>query len=103
VIEERLRLIRGFYDAMRRRDLEELQAFGRRFPDFEWRSAPDEIDHTPRLGAASALAYSRNLFELSAESETTIEAEIDLGPDRAILVVRHRMRGAEEAREAAGA
>ena len=92
--EERLRLIRGLYEAMGRRDVQVLKAFGRRFPDFEWRSAPDEVDNSPRHGAASALTYSHDLFELFAESETTIEEEIDLGPDRAILAVRHRMRGA---------
>jgi ketosteroid isomerase-like protein len=92
--EERRELIRGLYDAMNRRDVEQLQELGRRFPDFEWRSAPDEIDSDTRRGAASALAYSRNIFELFAEMETTIEEEIDLGPDQLILVVFHNVRGA---------
>ena len=92
--EERRRLVLGLYDAMNRRDIERLQELGRRFPDFEWRTAPDEIDSATRRGAASALDYSRNLLELFAEVETTIEEEVDLGPDRLILVVFHNVRGA---------
>jgi ketosteroid isomerase-like protein len=93
VNEERRTLIRGLYDAMNRRDMAELERFGRRFRDFEWRSAPDEIDSDTRQGAAS-LAYSRNIFELFAEMQTTIEEEIELGPDQLILVVFHDVRGA---------
>jgi ketosteroid isomerase-like protein len=93
VNEERRTVIRGLYDAMNRRDMEELKRLGRRFPDFEWRSAPDEIDGDTREGAAS-LAYSRNIFELFAEMQTTIEEEVELGPDQLILVVFHDVRGA---------
>jgi ketosteroid isomerase-like protein len=100
VNEERRALIRRLYDAMNRRDIGELQQFGRRFPDFEWRSAPDEIDSDTRHGAASALAYSRNIFELFAEMQTTIEEEIELGPDQLILVVFHDVRGAASGVEA---
>jgi ketosteroid isomerase-like protein len=94
VNEERRELIRRLYDAMNRRDLRELEELGGRFRDFEWRSAPDEIDSDTRRGAASALAYSRNIFELFAEMQTTIEEEIELGPDQLILVVFHDVRGA---------
>jgi ketosteroid isomerase-like protein len=94
VNEERRTVIRRLYDAMNRRDIEELQRLGSRFPDFEWRSAPDEIDSDTHRGAASALAYARSVFELFAEVHTTIEEEIDLGPDQLILVVSHDARGA---------
>jgi ketosteroid isomerase-like protein len=94
VNKERRGLIRGLYEAMNRRDVEALEQLGGRFPDFEWRSAPDEIDSATRRGAASALAYSRNIFELFAEMETTIEQEIDLGHDQIILMVFHNVRGA---------
>jgi ketosteroid isomerase-like protein len=94
VNEERRALIRGLYDAMNRRDVEELKRLGRRFPDFEWSSAPDEIDSDTRRGASSSLAYSRNIFELFADMQTTIEEEIELGPDELILVVFHDARGA---------
>ena len=92
--EERRTLIRRIYDAMNRRDIEELQRIGRRFSDFEWRSAPDEIDADTHRGAASALAYARGVFELFAEVQTTIEEEIALGPDQLILVVSHDALGA---------
>jgi ketosteroid isomerase-like protein len=94
VNEERRTLIRGLYDAMNRRDIEELERLGRRFSEFEWRSAPDEIDSDTRQGGASALAYSRSIFELFAEMQTTLEEEIELGPDQLILVVSHDARGA---------
>jgi ketosteroid isomerase-like protein len=94
VNEERRTLIRGLYDAMNRREVEALERLGRRFPHFEWRSAPDEIDSDTRRGAASALAYSRNILELFADMQTTIEEEIELGPDQLILVVFHDARGA---------
>jgi ketosteroid isomerase-like protein len=92
VNEERRTLIRGPYDAMNRRDIEELERLGRRFVEFEWRSAPGEIDSVP--GAASARAYSRSIFELFAEMQTTLEEEIELRPDQLILVVSHDGRGA---------
>jgi hypothetical protein len=69
---------RTLYDAMNRRSIEELERLGRRFAEFEWRSAPDEIDSDTRQGAASALSYSRSIF----------------GPDQPILVVSHDARGA---------
>jgi ketosteroid isomerase-like protein len=94
VNEERRTLIRRIYDAMNRRDVEELKRLGSRFPDFEWRSAPDEIDADTHRDAASALAYARGVFELFAEVQTTIEEEIALGPDQLILVVSHDARGA---------
>jgi ketosteroid isomerase-like protein len=100
VNEERRTLICRIYDAMNRRDIEELERLGRRFSDFEWRSAPDEIDSDTHRGAASALAYARSVFELFAEVQTTIEEEIELGPDQLILVVSHDARGATSGAQA---
>jgi ketosteroid isomerase-like protein len=102
VNEERRTLIRGPYDAMNRRDIEELERLGRRFSDFEWRSAPDEIDSDTHRGAASALAHASGVFELLAEVQTTIEEEIELGPDQLILVVSTTREGRQAERRPNG-
>jgi ketosteroid isomerase-like protein len=94
VSPEELELIRGLYDAMSRRDLAALRAFADANPDFEWQSSPDEPDARVRRGRESNIAYSRELFEAFEVLRTGVEEVIDLGPDAAILMVRHRVRGA---------
>jgi ketosteroid isomerase-like protein len=94
VSPEDLEQIRGLYDAMTRRDLEALRAFADANPDFEWQSSADEPDARVRHGKEPNIAYSRELFEAFELLETGVEEVIDLGPDAAILMVRHRVRGA---------
>jgi ketosteroid isomerase-like protein len=99
VSPEDVELIRGLYDAMNRRDLTALRAYADAYPDFEWQSAPDEPDSHMRRGGKQTLAYSRDLFETFDQLETEIEEVIDLGPDAAIFVVHHRVRGAASGAE----
>jgi ketosteroid isomerase-like protein len=94
VTAEELELIRGLYDAMNRRDLEALRAFVAANPDFEWQSSRDEPDPGLRRGSDPNIAYSRGLFEAFDRLETAVEEVIDLGPDAAIFMVHHRVRGA---------
>jgi ketosteroid isomerase-like protein len=91
---EHLEGIHRLYDAMNRRDIDALQALGERYPGFTWQSAEDELDTLGTLDATEALAYSRELFEIFEEVQTDILETIDLQADRAIFVVRHRVRGA---------
>ena len=91
---EDLELIRAVYDAMNRRDLEALRAFASAHPDFEWQSSAEEPEARVRRGKESNIAYSRELFEAFELMQTEVEEVIDLGPDAAILMVRHRVRGA---------
>jgi ketosteroid isomerase-like protein len=94
VKREHLEGIQHLYDAMNRRDIDGLRAFGARYPDFSWHSAADELDAPRRLDARDALAYSRELFELFDEVQTDILETIDLDAGNAIFMVRHRVRGA---------
>jgi ketosteroid isomerase-like protein len=94
VSPEDLRQIRGLYDAMNRRDLDRLRAYGEENPDFSWQSAPDEPDPGVRHGSRRAFAYSQELFETFEHLETEIKEVIDLGPEAAIFVVNNRVRGA---------
>jgi ketosteroid isomerase-like protein len=89
-----IELIRSLYDAMSRRDLEALQAFADANPDFEWQPAPDEPDPSVMRGGRSTLAYSRELFETFERLETEVRDVIVLGPEAAIFLVHHRVRGA---------
>jgi ketosteroid isomerase-like protein len=93
VSPEDLEQIRGLYDAMNRRDLEALRAFTNANPGFEWQSSADEPDTRVRRGKEPNIAYTRELFEAFELLETGVEEVIDLGPDAAILMVRHRVRG----------
>jgi ketosteroid isomerase-like protein len=95
---EDLDTIRSLYDAMNRRDLAALKSFAAENPDFEWQSAPDEPDTHVRRGG-EPLAYSRDLLETFERLETEIREVIDLGPDAAIFVVRHQVRGAASGAE----
>jgi ketosteroid isomerase-like protein len=99
VSPEDLELIRGVYDAMNRRDIEALMAYVDGNPDFHWQSAADEPEPGVRRGSRRAFAYSRELFETFDRLETEIQEVIDLGPDAAILVVLHRVRGAASGAE----
>jgi ketosteroid isomerase-like protein len=94
VSPEDLERIRDLYDAMNRRDLARLQAYADANPAFEWQSAPDEPDTGVRPGSEGALAHSRELFEAFEWQKTEIHEVIDLGPEAAIFVVHHRVRGA---------
>jgi ketosteroid isomerase-like protein len=87
---EDIELIRGLYDAMSRRDLAPLRAFSDAHPDFEWQAAPDEPDPGVRSGAER----TRELFETFDRTETDVLDVVELGPDAAIFVVHHRVRGA---------
>jgi len=93
VTPDDLEVIRNLYRAMTTRDLEALQAFAKENPGFEWQSAPDEPDTEMRRGGAP-LAYSRDLLETFDRLETEIREVIDVGPDAAIFVVHHTVRGA---------
>jgi ketosteroid isomerase-like protein len=95
VKREHLDGIRRLYDAMNRRDVEELRAFGERYPGFSWQSADDELGAPGKRQSGEALAYSRELFELFAELQTEILETVDLRDDHVIFVVCHSMRGAQ--------
>jgi ketosteroid isomerase-like protein len=94
VTREDLEQIRTLYDAMNRRDLALLREYADANPDFEWQSAPDEPDTGVRRGSERAVAYSRDLFDTFERLQTDVHEVIDLGPDAAIFMVRHRVRGA---------
>jgi ketosteroid isomerase-like protein len=94
VTAEDLEVIRGLYSAMSSRDLEALRAFADEHPDFEWQSAPDEPETDVRRGREHNVAYSRELLETFEQLETKVRDVIELGPDEAIFVVHHRVRGA---------
>jgi ketosteroid isomerase-like protein len=94
VSPEHLEDIRRLYDAMNRRDIDGLRAFGQRYPGFSWQSAEDELSSPGTLDARDALSYSRELFELFEEMQTDILETIELDPDHVIFLVRHRVRGA---------
>jgi ketosteroid isomerase-like protein len=94
VSPEDLELIRGLYAAMSTRDLGALKAFWEANPQFEWQSAPEEPDPGVRQGGEQMLAYSREIFETFEELEVEVRDVIELGPDAAIFVVHHRVRGA---------
>ena len=91
---EHLGDIRRLYDAMNRRDVDELRAFGERYPGFSWQSADDELGAPRKRESGEALAYSRELFEMFDEMQTDILETIDLGARHVIFVVCHSMRGA---------
>ena len=91
--------IRRLYDAMNRRDLERLRAYANVNPGFSWQSAPDEPDSGVRHGSRRAFEYSRELFETFERLETDIQEVIDLGPEAAIFLVNHRVRGAASGAE----
>ena len=93
-------LIRSLYAAMSTRDLAALRAFADTHPDFEWQSAPDELDPGVRRGSERNVAYSRELLETFEQLETEVRDVIELGSDAAIFVVHHRVRGAASGVEA---
>jgi ketosteroid isomerase-like protein len=99
VTPEDLKVIRGLYDAMNRRDLESLRSYADLNPGFEWQSAADEPDAGMRRSGERLLAYSRDLFETFERLETEIREVIDLAPDAAIFAVHHRVRGAASGAE----
>jgi len=90
---EDLEVIRSLYRAMSTRDLEALQVFARENPGFEWQAAPDEPDFSVMRGG-EPMAHTRDLFETFEQLESEVRDVIDLGPDAAIFVVHHRVRGA---------
>jgi ketosteroid isomerase-like protein len=94
VIPDDLEQIRRLYDALSRRDLDALRAFAAEHPDFEWQSSADEPDAGLRRGSKPNIAYTRELFEAFDRLQTEVVDVVDLGPDAAILMVRHRVRGA---------
>ena len=89
-----LELIRGLYRAISSRDVAALQAFAEANPDFEWQPAPDEPDPSVKRGRSRTLAYSQELFETFETLESEVRDVLDLGPDAAIFLVHHRVRGA---------
>ena len=95
---ENLELIGQLYDAMNRRDLAAIRALGARFPDYEWRNAPDQPETGWRRGPET-LAYVEELFETFDRIDTRVEEVVDLGPDAALFVVHHRVRGAASGAE----
>jgi ketosteroid isomerase-like protein len=97
---EDLERIRHLYDAMRRRDFERLREYAEANPGFDWQSAPDEPDWAPSRTTEEALKYARELWATFELLETEIQEVIDLGPDAAVFVVRHRVRGAASGVEA---
>jgi ketosteroid isomerase-like protein len=99
VSPEDLELIRSLYDAMNRRDVAALRDFTEVNRGFEWQSSRDEPDPGVRRGGKRALAYSRELLETFERLETEVQEVIDLGPDAAIFVVNHRVRGAASGAE----
>jgi ketosteroid isomerase-like protein len=99
VSPEDLELIRSLYDAMNRRDLARLRAYADANPGFAWQSSADEPDSSLRRGRERVVAYSRNLLETFDRLETEVQEVIDLGPEAAIFVVYHRVRGAASGAE----
>jgi ketosteroid isomerase-like protein len=97
---EDLELIRGLYDAMNRRDLTALREFTAVNPGFEWQSSRDEPDPGVRRGGDKAFAYTRELLDMFERLETEIEETIDLGPEAAVFMVNHRVRGAASGADA---
>jgi ketosteroid isomerase-like protein len=94
VKREQLDDIRRLYEAMNRRDIDALRAFGERYPGFSWQSADDELGAPGKREAGEALAYSRDLFEMFDEMQTDILETIELQAGHVIFVVCHSMRGA---------
>jgi len=94
VTPERFELVLQVYDAMNRRDIEALRELGRRYPDYTWRNAPDMLD-TAERDSASGLDYvEEEVFGAFDRNHTEIEQVVDIDPETAALVVRHRVRGA---------
>jgi ketosteroid isomerase-like protein len=91
---ELLAAVDRLYDAMNRRDMAALRDSEGVHPDFAWESNQDELDAPGRLEGGEVLAYQKELFEIFDELETEVLERIDVGPDRLICVVRHRVRGA---------
>jgi ketosteroid isomerase-like protein len=98
VSPEHLELIRQFYEAVNRRDLVALHAMAERYPDWEWRNAPDMPESALR-GRDGGLRYMEELFQAFDRVHTEVEDVIDLGAESVILVVRHRVRGAASGAE----
>jgi ketosteroid isomerase-like protein len=99
VSPENLALVHKLYDAMNRRDLDAIRALAEDYPDWEWRNAPD-MPETGLRGREGGLTYVEELFQAFDQTHTQVEEVIDLGPDCAIFLVRHRVRGATSGAEA---
>jgi ketosteroid isomerase-like protein len=94
VTPERFEVVRQVYDAMNRRDVEALRELVRRYPNYSWRNAPDMLD-TAERDSQSGLAYVEDeVFGAFDRNHTEIEQVVDIDPETAALIVRHRVRGA---------
>lgn len=97
---ELLAAIHEVYGAMNRRDLVALRALGERFPEYQWRNAPD-MPQTALRDRESGLAYvEEEVFGSFDRNHTEIEQVVDLGPEAAAFLVHHTVRGAASGAEA---
>ena len=96
---ENLAKIRSVYEAMNRRDMAALERLADEHPDYRWRNSSDMVEPDVRDGPQSTLSYVAGLFETFGEMNTVIEEVQDLGPDAAVFVVRHWVRGAASGAE----
>ena len=90
---ETIALIHSVYDAMNRRDIEELRRLARENPDYIWSNGVDMPEPGVRDGVEGT-AYVEEFFRAFDRNHTRVREVIDLGESRALFVVHHSVRGA---------